>query len=110
MIDGLRFRAGDPEHFEELVRRYGPLVMSVVDSFGDDPDHREDLDAEDSLVARLLELKDLKPWVTVVDGGPLYDPLVRRLEDGGLVAFRKVDRAVRLLGIWARWKMVFGRG
>jgi acyl-CoA synthetase (NDP forming) len=42
-----------------------------------------------------------KPWVAVVDGGPLYDGFRERIERAGIPTFRSVDRATRLLGVWA---------
>jgi acyl-CoA synthetase (NDP forming) len=67
-----------------------------------DASHDEDVGAPDGIVARLVRLwaTSDKPWVVVVDAGPLYDPLCRLLEDGGLPTFRTVDVAVRTLGRW----------
>jgi acyl-CoA synthetase (NDP forming) len=42
-----------------------------------------------------------KPWVAVVDGGRLYDPMADRLETAGIPVLREMDRAVRLLGRYA---------
>jgi acyl-CoA synthetase (NDP forming) len=66
------------------------------------PDHDEDVGAPDAVAARLARLwaESTKPWVTVVDAGTRYDPLARRLEDGGLPVFRTVDTAMRTLGRW----------
>jgi acyl-CoA synthetase (NDP forming) len=63
-------------------------------------DHLEDLEAEEAVAQRLIELfrAILKPWVAVVDAGSAYDPLVARLEAGGVPTFRSADRALRLLG------------
>ena len=36
--------------------------------------------------------------MTVVDAGPRYDPLARRLEAGGIPTFRTADAALRALG------------
>ena len=41
-----------------------------------------------------------KPFVAVVDTGPLYDPLCRLLEKRGVVVFRTADRALRMLELW----------
>ncbi len=62
----------------------------------------EDVRASGGVAARLLRLwaSSSKPWVAVVDAGPLYDPLVRILEAGGLPVFRTVDVAMRTLGRW----------
>jgi acyl-CoA synthetase (NDP forming) len=38
-----------------------------------------------------------KPMVGVVDGGPLFDPLAKRLLDRGVPVFRSCDRAVAAL-------------
>lgn len=59
----------------------------------------EDFTREGSVACRLLELwaRTSKPWVTVVDGGPRYDPLARFLEAGGIPTFRTADAALRVL-------------
>lgn len=59
---------------------------------------------EGNVAARLGSLfsASTKPWVVVVDGGPGYDPMRADLERAGLPVFRTADRALRLLGIWAR--------
>jgi len=67
------------------------------------PAHGEDEAREDSIANRLVRLfhATTKPWVVVVDAGELYDPMVRRLEHGGVPTFRAADRALRLLNRWA---------
>jgi acyl-CoA synthetase (NDP forming) len=62
--------------------------------------HREDLAVEGSVVRRLIAEAQVsaKPWVAIVDAGGAYDPMVSRLETGGVPAFRSVGRAMRLLG------------
>ena len=59
----------------------------------------EDIDTDDAIAARLIELWRTveKPWVVVVDGGRRYDAFRRRLEAAGLPVFLSVDRAVRRL-------------
>jgi acyl-CoA synthetase (NDP forming) len=61
--------------------------------------HGEDVYAEESVARRLVKLKEQvnKPWVAVVDGGPLFDPMARILEGAGIPTFRTADRALRLL-------------
>jgi acyl-CoA synthetase (NDP forming) len=72
---------------------------------GIDPDtgHDEDGTRPTGVAARLAALTGeiSTPWVAVVDSGPLYDPMVRLLEDAGVPTFRATDRAVRLLAAWA---------
>ena len=46
-----------------------------------------------------------KPWVAVVDGGPLYDPMVDVLQSGGVPLFRTADRAPLLLEIFCRQRL-----
>jgi acyl-CoA synthetase (NDP forming) len=61
--------------------------------------HREDVFRDDSTAGRMAALmRELpKAWVAVVDAGPLYDPLARLLEQGGVPTFRTADSALRLL-------------
>jgi len=69
--------------------------------------HAEDVTAAGSLAARLVRLRESvrKPWVAVVDGGPLYDPMVDVLQQGGIPVFRTADRALRLLEIFCRQRL-----
>ena len=66
--------------------------------------HAEDVGGPDSLASRLVRLNAAtrKPWVAVVDGGPLYDAMARVLEDGGVPTFRTADRALAMLARWWR--------
>ncbi|MGD8376740.1 MAG: acetate--CoA ligase family protein [Acidobacteriota bacterium] len=52
-----------------------------------------------SVTERLIRLyrDSTKPWVAVVDAGPMYDPMAARLRQGGITTFRSADRALRLL-------------
>jgi hypothetical protein len=76
-----------------------------MNSLSADPErHKEDVNAPDSISNRygsLLAETD-KPFVTVVDTGKLYDPLVHILEKHGIVVFRTADRALRMLERWRR--------
>jgi hypothetical protein len=60
--------------------------------------HGEDLLREGSIVSRMIRLAGelSKPWIAVVDAGPLYDAMAARLEGGGGPTFRSADRALRL--------------
>ena len=64
--------------------------------------HGDDVTREGGLVSRLARLwrAHCKPWVAVVDAGPLYDPMARALEAAGIPTFRTADRALKLFGIW----------
>jgi acyl-CoA synthetase (NDP forming) len=86
----------------------GIVPLSVMmNTLAPDPGvHGEDVGREDSVAARYGRLmRDTdKPWVSVVDSGALYDPLVRELEGRGVPAFRTADRALAMLDIWTRAK------
>ena len=64
--------------------------------------HGEDVFRDDSTAGRMVRLhrESRKAWVAVVDAGPLYDPLVRLLEHGGVPTFRTADAALRLFDIY----------
>ncbi len=65
------------------------------------PNHHEDNAREESLVQRLIRLRDSieKPWVCVVDAGGLYDAMAEQLKCAGIPTFRTADRALRLLNV-----------
>jgi acyl-CoA synthetase (NDP forming) len=69
--------------------------------------HRDDVHHEDSLPSRMLKLRQStdKAWVAVVDAGPHYNAMVKRLEDGGIPTFRTADRALRLFNVFCRERM-----
>ena len=58
--------------------------------------------APGGVVARLGRLwnEGGKPWVVVVDSGPLFDPMAAALAARGIPVFRAADRALRALGAW----------
>jgi len=73
------------------------------------PGHAEDLRRDTSVVARLARLAGhAKPWVVVVDAGPLYDPMARALDAAGVPTFRAADRALALFGRWCEWQIIHG--
>jgi len=72
-------------------------LTGALDTLAAGPGHSEDVDHPDGLAARLKD-EIAKPWVVVVDAGRLYDPLARRIEQGGLPVFHTADRALRLFG------------
>ncbi|HSN67972.1 MAG TPA: hypothetical protein VLV48_01920, partial [Thermoanaerobaculia bacterium] len=69
--------------------------------------HREDLARDDGVVTRLASLwnRTRKPWVMVVDGGALYDPMAAALGSAGIPVFRTADRALRAFSRWAMWRL-----
>ncbi|MCG3138518.1 MAG: hypothetical protein HJJLKODD_02383 [Phycisphaerae bacterium] len=59
----------------------------------------DEIVAAGSLPQRLVKLfaEAQKPLIGVVDAGSLYDPLARKLREGGVPVFRSADQAVRSL-------------
>ena len=80
-----------------------PLTPALA-TLAEGPGHDEDVTAHDSVAARLVRLhaESTKPWVAVVDAGPLYDPMAAMLERNGVPTFRSADRALRLLATFCR--------
>jgi acyl-CoA synthetase (NDP forming) len=78
-------------------------LSANIQSLPKGPGHDEDSGSEDGIAARygrIMAATD-KPWVAVVDSGPLYDGLARELESRGVPTFRSADRALAALGLWA---------
>ncbi len=69
--------------------------------------HGDDVFRDDSTGGRMVRLhRELpKAWVAVVDAGPLYDPLARLLEQGGIPTFRTADAALRLFDIYCATRL-----
>lgn len=78
-------------------------LTAALHSLDSGPDYAGDLGREDGLAARYGRLmsQTSKPWVAVVDSGPLFDPLARALESRGIPAFRSADRALAALNLWS---------
>lgn len=78
-------------------------LTGALSTLAASPEHREDVESEGSVARRLAGLwrETAKPWVAVVDSGPLYDPMAGVLEEEGVPVFRTADRALRSLGVWA---------
>lgn len=79
-------------------------LTAALDTLPVGEGHGDDLEREDGVVMRLRQVwtESMKPWVAVVDAGPLYDAMSAALEEGGIPVFRTADRALRLFGTWAR--------
>jgi len=78
-------------------------LTAAISSLESGPDYAGDLRKEDGIAARYgrLMAESSKPWVAVVDSGPLYDAFARALESRGVPTFRSADRALAALGLWA---------
>jgi len=85
-------------------------LAAALRSLDSGPDYAGDLRREDGIPARYgrLMAASVKPWVAVVDSGPLYDALANALESRGVPTFRSADRALAALGLWAADR--FGAG
>ena len=72
------------------------------------PGHEEDLTRADSVASRLARLagETMKPWVAVVDAGPLYSPFADALAAAGIPTFRSADRALEVLAVYCRGRDV----
>ena len=72
---------------------FTPSLQTMPDQIG----------AAGSLPERLVALAaHPTPWVAVIDAGRRYDPMADRIEAAGVPVLRSMDRAVRLLGRYAR--------
>ncbi|MBI2840620.1 MAG: acetate--CoA ligase family protein [Acidobacteria bacterium] len=60
--------------------------------------HGENIHNSEALAMRMAAIRrDIsKPWVAIVDGGAIYDPMVKVLEENAIPTFRTADRALRL--------------
>ena len=69
--------------------------------------HHEDFRSHNSIVQRLIRLWSEidKPWVVVVDGGPLYDDVRRVFHDHGIPTFGTADRALRLFSTYCESRL-----
>jgi acyl-CoA synthetase (NDP forming) len=74
-------------------------ITDALEALEPGPGHPEDLDRGDAIAARLAAVwgKTTKPWIAVVDAGPLYDAFVERLAAAGIPTFRTADAGVRAL-------------
>ncbi len=72
-----------------------PMIQSLPAGVSD----RDRFDAEQGYARRFISLfhESDKPLVTVLDGGSIYDPLARLMQDAGVPVFRGGDRAARAL-------------
>jgi len=82
-------------------------LTGALQTLPESSEHPEDLESETSIASRLGNLwqETEKPWLAVVDAGPPYDAMARRLRELGIPTFRTADRALRLFGTWSRWQL-----
>lgn len=68
--------------------------------------HKEDISSPESIVSRLIRLKEEyeKPFVVSVDFGTLYDPMVNTLKKASIPTFRSADRALKTLGKYINYR------
>ena len=83
-----------------------PLTPALA-TLPKDVGHREDFRDDTSVVTLLGRLKDEvpKPWVAVVDAGPLYDSMAARLLELGVPTFRTADRALRMFEMYCERRL-----
>ncbi|MBZ5554344.1 MAG: acetate--CoA ligase family protein [Acidobacteriia bacterium] len=93
-------------HVDAGIMGCVPLT-AALNTLPSGPGHREDLLREDSIVMRMVRLNEelSKPWLVVIDSGPLYDPMAQLLVEQGIPTFRTADRALSLFNIVCREKM-----
>jgi hypothetical protein len=86
-------------------------LTAALDSLPPGAGHRDDLSRADAIGPRLARLyqESAKAWVTVVDGGSNYDPLVSLLQEHGVPTFRTADAALRLLNVFASFRLAHAR-
>lgn len=81
-------------------------LTGALNTLAASSEHREDITREGSLPLRLAHLHEqsTKAWVSVVDSGPLYDPMACLMEAHSIPTFRTADRALELLSVYCRWR------
>ncbi len=90
----------DDETVDAMVVGAVPMTLALKTlPAGKDPRGLDSVDAVDALPSRMGRLfRDAgKPMAFVVDGGDLYDPMARLMEQNGLPTFRSSDEAIRML-------------
>ncbi len=77
-------------------------MTDTLDTLVAGPGHGEDVDRRGGLVEVVADLwrTTTKPWVAVVDAGPLYDPLRDRLAQAGVPVLGTADAATCTLAAW----------
>ena len=75
-------------------------LTAMVQSLPHGASARDVFDAPQGYANRAIALfqQTQKPFVIVLDGGRLYDPMTEYLQRGGVPVFRSADHAIRMLG------------
>jgi acyl-CoA synthetase (NDP forming) len=91
----------DADEVDVGIVGHVPLT-DTVETLPPGPGHPEDLDRPGAIAERLARVwrGSTKPWVAVVDAGPLYAPFVARLEAAGIPVLGTADAATRVLAAW----------
>ncbi len=68
--------------------------------------HVEDISREDSMPKEIIKIfrSSNKPFVAVVEGGYLYDPYRKMMEDAGIPVFKHIDQALTSLNTFVTQK------
>jgi acyl-CoA synthetase (NDP forming) len=92
------------------------LISNVASTFTQEnlppgPDHREDIANPDSHPKTLIRLVNgtKKPVAVSMNGGDIYHPAVRMMEENGVCVFRKIDRAIKAMGRFVEANLARGR-
>ena len=77
-------------------------MTDTLETLEPGPGHGEDLDHPGAIASTLADLwqSTTKPWVCVVDAGPLYGVFVDRLGAAGIPVLGTADAAARALDAW----------
>jgi acyl-CoA synthetase (NDP forming) len=96
-VDCMAAILDDPE-LDAAVFGNVPLT-AMIQSLPHGVDEDDVFDSPQGYASLTIELfrRARKPFVVVIDGGRLYDPLADHLQRAGLPVFRSGDRAVRML-------------
>jgi acyl-CoA synthetase (NDP forming) len=83
----------EADNLDAVVAAFVPLSPAMMTT-------PREITRPQSLVHRLPELarSHARPFVVVIDSGPLYDPMAQAFREHGLAVFRCAAQAVRTLG------------
>ena len=69
--------------------------------------HNEDITREDSMPSELIKIfkSTKKPIIAVAEGGYIYDPYRKMMEDAGIPVFKHIDQALMTLNTFVSQKI-----